>query len=138
MHPQTSALFLFFLGSHLWPMEIPGLGVELVLQLPICTTTMATPDLSSIFNLHHGLQQCQILNPLREDRDRTCILMDTSRILNPLSHNRNSQMSAFKPRNHLLPCGILHILTCFPFFFFFQCPLHVEDPRPGIEHTPQL
>ena len=33
-----------------------------------------------------------ILNPVREEaKDRTCILMDPSRVLNPLSHNVNSQ-----------------------------------------------
>ena len=32
----------------------------------------------------------QILNPLREARDRTHILMDTSWDLNLLNHNRNS------------------------------------------------
>ena len=30
--------------------------------------------------LHHGSRQRQILNPLSEARDRTCNLMDTSRI----------------------------------------------------------
>ena len=30
----------------------------------------------SELHLHHSSQQCQILNPLREARARTCILMD--------------------------------------------------------------
>ena len=29
-------------------------------------------------------------NPLNEAQDQACILMDTSRVLNPLSHNGNS------------------------------------------------
>ena len=34
--------------------------------------------------------QCRILNPLIEARDQTLVLMDTIRVLNPLSHNENS------------------------------------------------
>ena len=41
-------------------------------------------------HLDCSLQQHQILNPLSEARDRTHILMDTSLVLNPLNHNRNS------------------------------------------------
>ena len=33
-----------------------------------------------ICDLHHSSQQCWILNPLRETRDWTCILMSTTRI----------------------------------------------------------
>ena len=36
--------------------------------------------MSHVCNLYHSSQQCQILNPLNEARDRTCILMDTSQI----------------------------------------------------------
>ena len=32
----------------------------------------------------------RILNPLSEAVDRTCALMDASRVCNPLSHNGNS------------------------------------------------
>ena len=35
---------------------------------------------SCIFDLHHSSQQCYILNPLIEARDRTHILIDTSRV----------------------------------------------------------
>ena len=35
-------------------------------------------------------RQHQILNPLSKVRDRTYILLDTSQVLNPLSHNGNS------------------------------------------------
>ena len=61
-------------------MEVPRLGVETELYLPAYTTATATPDPSHICNLHHSLQQCQILNPLSEAWDPTLILMDTSRI----------------------------------------------------------
>ena len=36
------------------------------------------PKLS--LHLHHSSQQCQILNPMSESRDRTCILMDPSQV----------------------------------------------------------
>ena len=39
-----------------------------------CTTAMAIPDPSCIHELRHSLQQCRILNPLREAKDRTHIL----------------------------------------------------------------
>jgi len=71
-------------------MEVPRLGVESELQLPAYTTAMATQGPSRICDLHHSSWQCQILNPLSEARDQTSILMDTSRVLNLLSHNGNS------------------------------------------------
>ena len=86
-------MFLFvslFLGLHLRHKEIPRLGVESELQLPDYSTATATQDLSCIWDLHHSSQQCRILNPLSEAGDQTCILMDTSQVLNPLSHNGNS------------------------------------------------
>ena len=46
-------------------------------QLPAHTTVTATRDLSHVCDLHHS---SQILNPLKEARDRTRILMDTSQI----------------------------------------------------------
>ena len=82
------SIFFFFLGPHLWHMEVPRLGTESELQLP--ATATATPDPRRICNLHCSSQQHRILNPLREARDQTCILMDMSQVLNPLSHNGNS------------------------------------------------
>ena len=58
-------------------MEVPRLGVQLELQLPAYDTGIATPDASRICDLGHSLLQHQILNPLSEARDQTCILMDT-------------------------------------------------------------
>ena len=40
-------------------------------------------------DLHCSLQQSQILNPLCEARDGTCILIDTSRVLKLLSQDGN-------------------------------------------------
>ena len=46
--------------------------------------------------LQLSLRQCQIHNPLREARDRSCNLMDTSRVLNPPKHNGSSRDRVFK------------------------------------------
>ena len=69
--------FVFFLGLHPWPMEVPRLGVKSELQLPAATAT-ATWDLSCICDLHPSLRHHQILNPRSEAGDRTCILTDTN------------------------------------------------------------
>ena len=91
-------LFIVFLGPHLQHMEVPRLGVELELLLLAHAIAKATPDLSHICNLHHSSWQHQILNPLRETRDGTHILMKTSQGLNPLSHNGNLQSyTSFSP-----------------------------------------
>ena len=66
----------WFLRPHLQYMEVPRLGVKSELQLLAYTRATATRDLSWICDLHHS----QILNPLREARDWTCILMGTSQI----------------------------------------------------------
>ena len=84
--------FLYiFLGPHLQPVEVPRVGVSLELQLPAYATATAMPDPSHICDLHHRLWQHRILNPLNKARDRTPILMDPSRVLNPLSHHGNSE-----------------------------------------------
>ena len=44
-------------------------------------TATAKPDPRHICNLHHSSWQCQILNPLSEDRDWTCVLMDARRFV---------------------------------------------------------
>ena len=78
-----SFLFIFnffifcFLGSHLWHMEVPRLGVKLELQLPAYATATATLDPSRVCDLHHSSRQWQTPNTLSEARDRTRILMDT-------------------------------------------------------------
>ena len=66
-------VFLVFLGPRSCRMEVPRLGVE-----PVYTTATAMRDPSCVCNLHYNSRQCQILNPLNEARDQTCVLMDTS------------------------------------------------------------
>ena len=77
-------------------MEVPGLGFESELQLPAYIT--ATADQSHVCDLHCSLWQRRILNPLREARDPTHILMDTNWVLNPLSPNKISQELVYKER----------------------------------------
>ena len=68
-----------FLGLHLQPLDVPGLGVESELQLPAYVTATAVRDRSLICGLHHSSRQHQTLNPRRE-----------ARIHNPLSHSEDS------------------------------------------------
>ena len=81
------AFWFWFLVLH---MEVPRLGINLELQLLAYTTATETRDSSCIFDLHHSSSQHGILNPLSKARDQSHILMDTSRVLNLLSHDRNS------------------------------------------------
>ena len=68
-------LFFFcFLGLHPRHMQVPRLGVQSELQLLAYTTATATLDPSCICDLHHSSWQRQLLNPLSEARDQTCIL----------------------------------------------------------------
>ena len=66
---------LFRIAQH---MEVPRLGTESELQLPIYTTATATQDPSCVCDLHCCSEQHRILNSLSKARDRTHILMDTS------------------------------------------------------------
>ena len=77
-------------------MEVPRLGVKSELQLQAYTTATATLDLSHICNLLCSLWQRRwILNPLSEVRDRTCIVMAASLVLNQLSHFGNCEGNIF-------------------------------------------
>ena len=56
---QLLFFFFCFLGPHPWHMQVPRLRVESELQLP--AYTLAMPNPSCVFDLHHSSQQCQIL-----------------------------------------------------------------------------
>ena len=47
--------------------------------------------------LQHSSWKCWILNPLSKARDQTYILMDTTQVGNPVSHNGNSHCCGFDP-----------------------------------------
>ena len=72
--------FFVFLEPRPWLMEVSRLGVKLKLQLLAYTTATATQDLSHTCDWHHSSWQHQILNPLSEARNWTCILIDTSEV----------------------------------------------------------
>ena len=59
--------FGFFLGPHLWDVEVPRLGVESELLLPARAT--AVPDLSCVCDLHHSSRPRRILDLLSRARD---------------------------------------------------------------------
>ena len=58
-----------------------GTRLRVESELLVYTTGTATPDPSSICDVHCSSRQRQIPNPLREARDQTCTLVDTSEIL---------------------------------------------------------
>ena len=87
---NKSAFYIVFLGLHPWQVKVPRLGVELEVQLLVYTTATATVDPSSVCDLHHSSWQPGILNLLSKARNWTLIFKDTSRVLNPPSHNENS------------------------------------------------
>ena len=88
-------LFWSFQGCTLGIWRFPGLGVESELELLACTTDTATPDPNRICDICHSWWQHRILHPPSKARDRTRFFTDTSCVLNPLSHNGNSEVFDF-------------------------------------------
>ena len=72
--------FFFFLGPHLPHMEFPRPGVKSELQLLAFATATATQYLNRVCKLYHSSGQLQILKPLGEAKDWTCILVVTSQV----------------------------------------------------------
>ena len=70
----------FFLGPHLWHMEVHRLGVQSKLQVSADATATATWDLSHVCDLHHNSRQHQILDPLNEARNWTRHIMVPSQV----------------------------------------------------------
>ena len=111
---QLFFFFFSFLGYTCGIWKFSGWG-QIGAAAGTYTTATATKDPSCICDLHCSLWQRWILKPLREARDRTCILMDTSQVLNVLSHNRNSccvfnpSKSSFTHRYHIL---FVYLIAC--------------------------
>ena len=85
VQPSKSYIYNVSSGLHPGHMEVPRLGVELELSLPVYTTATVTSDLSCVCDPHPSSRQRLILNPLSEARDRTRILMDISQVCELLS-----------------------------------------------------
>ena len=110
--PRQTVFSFFLLGLHPRYMEVPRLGVESELQPPAYTTATATRDPSLICNLHHSSRQRWIFNPLIKARNQTCLLMDTSLVLNLLSYSGNSQIVFSKESHDYLPSYVFSL--CVP------------------------
>ena len=78
-----------FLGLHLWHMEVPRLGAESEVHPLAYATATAMPVWAASATYATGHGNAGAFNPLSEARDWTHVLMDTSQILNRMSHNRN-------------------------------------------------
>ena len=91
------SLFFFFSLFRATPAAYRSsqLGGESELQLPAYTKATATQDPCHTCKLCCSLWHYRSLNPLRESRDRTCILTDTMSVLSLLSHNGNSCWVSF-------------------------------------------
>ena len=120
---QISPSLSLFLQLHLKHMEFPRLGGELELQQLAYATATAMQDPSCICNLCYSLEQHQILSSLSEARYWSHIPMDTSCVLSPLSHNRNSDKYS--------SCFISFFFFFFFFFLSFQGCTHSLWKFPG-------
>ena len=89
-------------------MDVSRLAVESELPLPVYTTATATLDPSGILDLHRSVW---LFNPLMEARDGSRILVDTSRVLNLLSHSGHSSPGIFTLE--ILSCVSILLGRCF-------------------------
>ena len=71
-------------------MEVPRLGVELVLKLPPCATATAVTGLTLICNTLHSLWQRQIFSPTEQGQGLNPHPHGYYSILKLLNHNRIS------------------------------------------------
>ena len=76
-------------------MEASRPGEELELQLLVYTTATAMSDPSCICYPRYSFWQCWISNPLSEARGETSFSHILCQVLNPLSHNGNSNQVGY-------------------------------------------
>ena len=88
-------------------MEVSRLGVKSELLLPAYPTATATHDLSHICDLHHSSWHHQILNPLSEARDQTCILMDLVGFVTPEPNKNSDNHQHLSTRQKILQVQML-------------------------------
>ena len=116
--------FFFFNGPTCSIWKFPGLGVELVLQLPAYTTATATPDPSRIWNLCHSLQQALTywVRPGIEPTfsQRLC------QVRNPSNHRGNFctlfcvWLLCWCDSLMLLQVAVVHLLICMIIFIMYK------------------
>ena len=87
------ALFCFCLFRALTAYRSSQAGVQIRATAAGYTIATAIPDPSHVCNLTTAHSNAGSFNPLSEAGDRTCVLMDTSWILNLMSHSGNSGKS---------------------------------------------
>ena len=92
---HTWFYFIVSLGPHPWHMDVPRLRAESELQLPAYTTATALGGggggIRAMFATYTAADSnTGSLTHWSRPGIRTRILLDTSWVLNPLSHNRNS------------------------------------------------
>ena len=90
---KAARFLFFFLGLNLWHKKVPRLG-SIGAAAAGLYHSRSNSGSESYLSLHHSSWQHWILKLLSEARDRTHILMDTSGVLNLLSHNGNSKQAA--------------------------------------------
>ena len=125
------SFLFFFLGLHLSHMEVSRLGIKLELQLLDFTTATATWDPSRVCDLHHSPLQHWILNSLSRARDGTCILTDTTQVLNPLSHRRSCYFF-FSSHYTLPPNTFINLDKSFP-VTEQQDSIFLQNEKSGLE-----
>ena len=110
------------------------------LAYPIATAT-APQDPSCVCDLHRS---SWILNSVSKASDQTRILVNTSQVLNPLSHNGNSKRLFFKFLYFLSKGNTVNSVSENPFYLFIYFVFLglqlwlLEVPRLGVELELQL
>ena len=123
-------------------MEVPQLGAELELQLPVYATALPTQDPSHICDLCCSLWQQWILNQHVRPGIEPTSPRTPCQVLNLLSHSGNSPLTSLR-------CAHLHRhapATLTLFFFKYSClwtfalswPFYLEGSSPSQPHSPLL
>ena len=111
----TPFFFFFFLGLHLWHMEVPGPGVKWELKLLTYTTGTAMRDPSHIYHLSCSSRQHPILNPVSVPGIKPAsswivvgFLTCWASMGTPALHNLTNLKFIYPPKNATLSFRLLH------------------------------